>query len=99
VIQADGDHWTTADAGQGTRLSPRAEYVERIYDAAENRLRQAANPESEGRTLLGWLDLDAYARARGGWPFPSRQSLIDAGAVPWRFVDAPAWDPEERAGL
>lgn len=96
AVDVEGQAWTTADAGQGTRLAPRAELVARLYDARTNRIRQALNPESEGRILLGWLDLDAYARARGGWPFPKKSSLENTKQA-WRFEDAPSWDSAERA--
>lgn len=96
IVDVEGQGWTTADAGQGTRLTPRAELVARLYDARTNRIRQALNPESEGRTLLGWLDLDAYARARGDWPFPKRSNIENVRQA-WRFEDAPVWDPSERA--
>lgn len=62
IESADGSTWTTADAGQGPRLSPRAEYVERTYDPATNLLTRADDPSS-ARVLVGWIDLDR-------WPFP-----------------------------
>ncbi len=67
ILSADGNVWTTADAGQGPREKPRAERVQRAYDAADLTLSRGA----DRRKLLGWIDLDA-------WPFPRSARPIDA---------------------
>lgn len=64
IVDASGDEWKTADAGQGDGWA--AGYVNRHYDADAGTL-SGENLHSAGarppRLLAGWLDLDAY-------PFP-----------------------------
>ena len=101
IEDAHGPTWTTADAGQGPRLSPRAEYVQRQYDAAANLLTRANDPSS-ARVLVGWIDLDR-------WPFPAesegqrRELRRMAAEVPrWPQIRSifPYWpeDPAETRG-
>ncbi|MHB8770673.1 MAG: hemopexin repeat-containing protein [Syntrophales bacterium] len=61
IVDASGDEWTTADAGQGDGWA--ADYVTRKYDPQANTLTGeivksgGARPP---RVLAGWIDLDAY---------------------------------------
>jgi hypothetical protein len=67
IIDASGDQWKTADAGQGDGWA--ADYVTRKYDAEAGTLTgeivTGANVRPP-RVLAGWIDLDEY-------PFPAGQ--------------------------
>lgn len=52
IVDASGDEWQTADAGQGPRDAQEAKYVMRAWDPRQGTL--------GGRKLAGWIDLDAY---------------------------------------
>lgn len=64
ILDASGDQWKTADAGQGDGWA--ADYVTRHYDAQAGTLSgeilQAAGARPP-RVLAGWIDIDKY-------PFP-----------------------------
>lgn len=64
IIDAAGDQWKTADAGQGDGWA--ADYVTRQYDEATGMLSGEilnAGGARPPRVLAGWIDLDVY-------PFP-----------------------------
>jgi hypothetical protein len=81
VLDATGTTWTTADAGQGPREKPRAERVQRQYDATTQTLSRG----TDRRKLLGWINLDA-------WPFPRSARPIEAAlqAGPYDYPCDPA---------
>lgn len=64
ILDATGNHWKTADAGQGDGWA--ADYVTREYDAQAGTLTGEvvkATGARPPRVLAGWIDLDKY-------PFP-----------------------------
>lgn len=74
IVDASGDVWTTADAGQGPALSPRAERVRRQWDGDALTLTREDNAQT--RVLVGWIDLDR-------WPFPSAAQPVERFAHLW----------------
>jgi hypothetical protein len=56
LVDASGNPWRTADAGQGARDMQEARYVDRIYDPVNVTLGGPAG----ARPLAGWFDLAAY---------------------------------------
>lgn len=84
VTAVEGDIWTTADAGQGTKEAPTAALVRRRYDPATHTLTRLDN--GEARLVVGWIDLDRV-------PFPTRKALIETQAP---AVYAWPHDPGER---
>lgn len=86
-IGAQGNDWTTADAGQGTHDQQRAEYVTRIYDPASITL---TRPGGEPRYLAGWINLAA-------WPFPraKRVRRLRPAAAESRYPRVDLCDPNE----
>ena len=60
IIDASGDVWTTADAGQGSHEKQAAQFVRRRWDAQSKTL---GGPAGQ-RPLAGWLDLDKFFAER-----------------------------------
>ncbi len=74
IVDASGDTWKTADAGQGPMgAGQRADYVIRPYDMATNTLGgpgatlvagQGWTIRGEPRHLAGWIDIDKVPGAK-----------------------------------
>jgi hypothetical protein len=73
--------WKTADAGQGSKESPTAAFVDRYYDPKTNRLTRLDGGDKHDRYVEGWI---ALAR----WPFPKPgKKLIET--VEWVYPPSP----------
>lgn len=66
----EDDILVTADAGQGPKTSPRADFVRRRYDAQKGTLTRLDN--GQVRRVVGWIDLD-----RAMAHFPRARSYFD----------------------
>lgn len=86
IVDPSGATWTTADAGQGSRMEQEAAYVPRPYDAGGVTLGGALGP----RPLAGWLDVQRYVdpsvqEADSGGP--SIALLFAVAFVAWMLLE------------
>jgi hypothetical protein len=66
IVEAAGNFWLTADAGQSVGTSQAALYVRRHYNAVTGNMTGEQEPKGRPlRRLCGWIDVDRYPFADG----------------------------------
>jgi hypothetical protein len=61
IVEAEGNPWLTADAGQSIGTSQAAPYVRRHCNAVTRNLTGEQEPKGRLlRRLCGWIDVDRY---------------------------------------